>query len=208
MRRRPGSPSRAARSIAVAVLGLALCLVSCLAGCSGGDDDEQSGGGPSGSGSSRTEEPGIDTRVEVGAVVGKLGKGPAHDVAEDVADVVDRWLDAAYVGGDYPRSDFRDVFPGFTKDAATLASRQGGLMSNEEIGPKVDGVTATRRLVRVDVLAPKGKAAGATAHVDLVIKLTGDVDRTDQIRGRVVLARSDDGWQVFGFDIERGAGRG
>ncbi len=208
MRRRPGSPSRAARSIAVPVPGLALCLVLGLAGCSGGDDDEEPGAGPSNDGSSTTKEPGIATLVEVGAVVGKLGKGPAHDVAEDVADVVDTWLDAAYVGGDYPRSDFGDAFPGFTKGAATLASRQAGLMSNEGVGRKVEGVTATRRLVRVDLLAPNGKAAGATAHVNLVIKLTGDVDRTDQIRGRVVLTRSDNGWRVFGFDIERGEVRG
>ena len=69
----------------------------------------------------RPTTPGIDTRVEVGEVAGKLAKGPARDVAADVAEVVDRWLDAAYVGGDYPRSDFGDAFPGFTKGAATLA---------------------------------------------------------------------------------------
>ena len=141
--------------------------------------------------------PGIDTRVEVGEIVGKLAKGPARDVAADVAKVVDRWLDAAYVGGDYPRSDFGDAFPGFTKDAAALASRQPDLMSNKAVGEKVDEVTATRRVVRVDVLAPKGKVAAATAHVNLVIDLAGDKARTDQIRGRVVLTRSNGGWQVF-----------
>jgi hypothetical protein len=126
----------------------------------------------------------------------------------EVAEVVDRWLDAAYVAGDYPRSDFGDAFPGFTKGAAALAARQPTLMSNEAVGEDVDEVTATRRVVSVDLLAPKGKPAGATAHVNLVIELAGDKERTDQIRGRLVLTRSGSGWQVFGFDIERGEVRG
>lgn len=203
MRRMPGTPTRVALLVPPTVLGLVLGL----AGCSGDDDEEPDGDGERSSSGAPTD-PGIDTRVEVGEVAGKLGKRPAREVAADVAEVVDRWLDAAYVVGDYPRSKFGDAFPGFTKDAATLAARQPGLMSNQAVGDDVDGVTATRRVVRVDVLAPKGKAAGATAHVKLVIELTGKVERTDQIRGRVVLTPAKGGWQVFGFDIERGEVKG
>ncbi|WP_322936665.1 hypothetical protein [Nocardioides bizhenqiangii] len=203
MRRLPGTPTRAAILVAPTVLGLVLGV----AGCSGDDDDDPGGDGEQ-SASGAPAEPGIDTRVEVGEVVGSLGKVPARDVAADVAEVVDRWLDAAYVAGDYPRSKFGDAFPGFTKDAATLAGRQRGLMSNQAVGAKVEGVTVTRRVVRVDVLAPKGKPAGATAHVNLVIELAGEVERTDQIRGRVVLTPAKRGWQVFGFDIERSAVKG
>ena len=197
---------RTPAAVPILALILALILVLGLSGCSGSDDEEPDAK-TSEQGTAGTA-PGIDTRVEVGEVAGKLAKGPAREVAADVAKVVDRWLDAAYVGGDYPRSDFGDAFPGFTKGAATLASRQPDLMSNKAIGDDVDEVTATRRVVRVDVLAPKGKAAGATAHVNLVIDLVGDQERTDQIRGRVVLTRSQGGWQVFGFDIERGEVRG
>jgi len=178
-----------------------LSLVLGLAGCSGGDEDDPQG---EGSQTGATAERGTPSKVEVGRVAGRLGKGPAREVAAEVAKVVDRWLDAAYVAGDYPRSDFRNAFPGFTKDAARLAARQGALMSNERVGEDVDGVTATRRVIRVDLLAPKGKAAGATAHVNLVIELTGEVERTDQVRGRVVLTPSKNGWRVFGFDIARG----
>ena len=199
MRRSPGTPTRAALLVAPTVLGLVLGL----AGCSGDDDP---GGGEQESGA--PTEPGIATRVEVGEVVGRLGKGPAREVAADVAEVVDRWLDAAYVTGDYPRSKFGEAFPGFTRGAAALARRQRGVMSNEAVGDQVEGVTATRRVVRVDILAPKGKAAGATARVNLVIELTGDVERTDQIRGRVVLTPVNRGWQVFGFDIQRGKVKG
>ena len=202
MRRLPGTPTRAALLATPTVLALVLGL----AGCSGDDDDPGDDGGRSESGEGT--DPGIDTRVEVGEVAGRLGKGPAREVAADVAEVVDRWLDAAYVAGDYPRSKFGDAFPGFTEDAAALAARQRGLMSNEAVADEVDGVTATRRVVRVDVLAPKGRAAGATAHINLVIELTGEVERTDQIRGRVVLTPAKNGWQVFGFDIERGEVKG
>lgn len=187
------------------VAALVVGLVVALTGCSGDDKDEPGDGG-AGSGSSA--EPGIDTRVEVGEVAGKLPKKAARTVAADVSAVVDRWLDGAYVAGDYPRSDFGDAFRGFSKGAAALAARQPGLMSNKAIGDDVDGVTATRRVVRVDLLAPRGKPAGATAHINLVIEITGDVERTDQVRGRLVLTKGKGGWQVFGFDIERGEVKG
>src|SRR5688500_14956023 len=100
-----------------------------LAACSGGDDDEDP---PTVDGersaSSAPVEPEINTRVEVGAVVGNLPKKPARDVAADVAGVVDRWLDAAYVAGEYPRAKFGEAYPGFTQDAAKLAAGQPGLM--------------------------------------------------------------------------------
>lgn len=194
------------RRTPLGALVLALTLAVGLSSCSGDDDDGSGGTGPETGGSDTAS--GIETRVEVGAVAGKLPKGPARDVAADVARVVDGWLDAAYVDGDYPRSDFGDAFPGFTKDAAALASKQAGLMSNKTVGDQVDSVTATRRIVRVDLLAPKGKAAAATAHVNLVIEFTGDQERTDQVRGRVLLTRTKGDWKVFGFDIERGEVRG
>lgn len=197
MRRGPGSLLGRAATL------LAATLV--LGACTGGDEEEP---GPEKPDGSMSTVPGIETRVEVGEIAGALPKGPAREVAADVAEVVDGWLDAAYVGGDYPRSDFGRAFAGFTDDAARLATRQAALMSNAAVGKDVDEVTATRRVIRVDLLAPKGEPAGATAHVNLVIDLTGDVDRTDQVRGRVVLTPVKNGWRVFGFDIERGEVRG
>lgn len=201
MRRRRETPT-AARLLVAPVL---LSLLGGLAGCSGDDEDDPDDGGSSVGG---TPAEGVDTRVEVGEVAGRLAKGPARGLAEDVAAVVDRWLEAAYVGGEYPRTDFADAYPGFTKDAATLAARQRGVMSNAGVGDRVEDVTATRSVVRVDVLAPKGKPAGATAHVNLVIELTGGVERVDQVRGRVVLRKSEGQWRIFGFDVERGEVKG
>lgn len=204
MRRSAGSRRRVAVPAAALVLG----VVMGVTGCSGDDSGQPDDDGTSGASGAPTEHQGIDTRVEVGAVEGHLGKGPARDVAADVAKVVDRWLDAAYVGGDYPRTDFGDAYPGFTPDAAALAAKQKALTSNATVGGKVDEVTAVRRVVSVDLLAPKGKAAGATAHVNLVIKLSGDLTRTDQVRGRLALTPTKGGWRVFGFDIERGEVKG
>lgn len=201
MRRWPGSLTNPAALMTAAMLSLALILVGCS-----GEDDQEPAPGPSAEGSAGST--GIPSRVEVGEVVGKLGKRPARKAAAQVAHTVDRWLDAAYLAGDYPRSKFGDAFQGFTKDAAALARRQRGLMSNASIGGDVEEVTATRRVVRVDLLAPKGKPAGATARVNLVFDLVGKSERTEQVRGRLVLTPSKGGWQVFGFDIERGEVKG
>ncbi|WP_183095194.1 hypothetical protein [Nocardioides stalactiti] len=190
-------------------LVLALFMALGLAGCSGEDDTADTPEADATRSESFVgEAPGIRTRVEVGEIVGRLPKRPATAAAAEVAEVVDDWIDGAYVGGDYPRNSFGDAFAGFTDGASRLAADQSGLLSNAVVGEKVDTVTATRRVVRVDLLAPKGKLAGATAHVNLVFDLSGDVDRTDQVRGRLLLTHSRRGWQVFGFDIERGEVKG
>ena len=197
MRRSAGSRRR----VAVPTAALALGVVMTLTGCSGDDADQPDEKSSSATG---TEHRGIDTTVEVGDVVGRLGKGPSRDVVAKVAKVVDTWIDGAYVGGDFPRSRFADAFSGFTHDAAALAERQKSLMSNAAVGDKVDEVTAVRRVVRVDLLAPKGEAAGATAHVTLVMRLSGDVTRTEQVRGRLALTPTKGGWRIFAFDVDRG----
>lgn len=187
---------------AVGAVLVPLALV--LSGCSG-DDEPAEEAAPS---QEATAEDALATTVRVGEVTGRMGKDRARRTADAVADVVDGWLDRAYVAGDYPRDDFADAFRGFTGDAARLAERQGGLMSNAALGERVEGVTATRRVVEVDLLAPRGRPAGATAHVNLVLELVGEVERTEQVRGRLLLTPRGDGWRVFGFDVERGEVRG
>ncbi|UMG91965.1 hypothetical protein [Nocardioides sp. TF02-7] len=199
-----GRDVRRWRRPAGAALAVLVPLGLVLSGCSGDDQ-------PAGESAPSQEATAIETlatTVRVGEVTGRLGKDRARRTAEAVADVVDGWLDGAYVAGDYPRDDFADAFPGFTKGAARLAGKQRGLMSNAAVGDRVESVTPTRRVVRVDLLAPKGEPAGATAHVDLVFEVAGEVERTEQVRGRLLLTPKGDGWRVFGFDVERGEVRG
>jgi hypothetical protein len=182
-------------------LAVLIALVLGLAGCSGDDDEPDDEPG------STSESPAVETlptTAQVGKVTGRLGKAPARRLAADVAAVVDRWIDGAYVAGDYPRTSFGDAFRGFSKGAARLAAQQRGVMSNAAVGDRVETVTARKRIVRVDVLSPRGEPAGVTANVNLVIRLEGKVQRTDRIRGRLLLTPRGKSWQVFGFDIDRG----
>ena len=109
--------------------------------------------------------PPLETTASLGKVTGKLPQDKRSKVRQQVARAVDAWLDAAYVGGDYPRNDFDTAWPGFTTGAKVDAKADKALMSNQDIGAQIDAVEATTRKVTVDVLAVKGHAAGATARV-------------------------------------------
>lgn len=183
----------------VASGALALAL---LAGCTGDDG----GGGNGGDGGQAPVR--VETKSSVGQVAGKLGKGKRRKVLTEVTAVVDGWLDAAYVEGDYPRARFGDAFPGFTRGAAKLAAKDRKVMSNARIAERLDRIDVITRNVKVDILAPGGKPAGATARVVLVIDLAGEIDRRDRIHGRVLLTPAKGGWQVFGFDVRRNRVKG
>ena len=117
--------------------------------------------------------------------------------------VVDRWFEAAYLGGDYPRTQFADSWPGFTGGAQKLARQRKRLTSNYLLGDNIDGVTPVRKVVRVDVFSPDKRPAGATARFRLVYDTTGDIARRVKVNGRLVLTRANGRWKVFGFDIAR-----
>ena len=70
--------------------------------------------------------PPLETTATLGKVTGKLPKAKRSKVRKQVARAVDGWIDAAYVGGDYPRNDFATAWPGFTTGAKVDAEgRQG-----------------------------------------------------------------------------------
>jgi hypothetical protein len=167
------------------------------------------GGGDGGPGNQPGGKPGgqaapqVQTRVSVGRVTGELRKPSRKRLPKRIGGVVDGWLDAAYVGGDYPRTDFSGAWPGFTAGARTAARRDARLMSNSDIGGGIDAVTPVSRSVRVDVLAVKRKAVGVTAHVKLKFDTTGDPDTRVKVAGRLYLTKRDESWQVFGFDVTK-----
>jgi hypothetical protein len=178
----------------------ALALVAALGACSDEGSDSEDAARPAG-----TEEaaPGIPTTATIGKVSGRLERKSRARLRRQVTHAVDRWIDAAYVTGDYPRSDFGDAFQVFSKDAAALARRDKRLMSNAALGDRIDTVTATARKLWIDVLATQGRAVGVTGRFVLVLDLDGEVHRTDRIAGRLFLSQQR-GWQVFGYDVKRG----
>ena len=126
-------------------------------------------------------------------------------VLADVGTAVDTWIDGGFVGVSYPRDDFGTAFSAFTKSAAADARHQQRLMTNWDLRRNIDGVAVRKRKVTVDVLAPHGRPAGATARVALVFTTTGDTQRRVAVHGRLFLAPDVAGtWQIFGFDIAKG----
>lgn len=193
------------RAPAIAATLLSLTVVTTA--CSGGSDS--SGATPADGSSSATapDEPApLATTATIGKMTGKLPKAERSGVRRQVATAVDRWFDAAYVGGDWPRNDFADAWAGFTPGAAADAKGDKRLMSNQDIGAKISAVEATKRDVTVDVLAVKGHPAGATARFVLRFATSGDLQRKLVVRGRLFLTPGGDGWRIFGYDVTKGRG--
>ena len=188
-------------STATVLLALALAA----GGCSGGDSDDDASDTSSPPTAAPTAPPEVKIRARVATVAGELPRQRRKVVARDVGKVVDRWFEAAYLGGDYPRTSFRDAWPGFTAGARALAHRDRTLTSNVLLGKRIDGVRAVAKDVRVDVFSPKRRPAGATARFRLVFRTTGKAERRVLVNGRLVLTRVKGTWRVFGFDVKRSA---
>jgi hypothetical protein len=193
-------PRPASRRTSTAAVLLALALAS--GACSGGDDDDPASPAPD---SSTRPAPEVKLEAGVATVAGELPRRKRRAVARDVGAAVDRWFEAAYLGGGYPRTAVGDAWPGFTAGAVRLARRQRNLTSNALLSDRIDGVTAVRKLVRVDVLSPRRRPAGATARFRLVYDTSGDATRRVVVGGRLLLTRERGRWKVFGFDVNRSA---
>lgn len=206
---------RSSRSVILTASLLLALFVG--AACSGDDGGDGAGGG----GTSTEENPGGTTRAravaldaQLGVITGRINVQRRRAVLARVSTVVDRWFEAAYLAGEYPRTDFSRAFPGFTPGAVRLARKDAAILSNKAIGRRVDEVVAQRKSVRVDVLSPRGFARAATARVELVFTTEGDLRRRYVVHGRLMLTRHPSGlWKVFGYDVRRtdrpvgGAGR-
>lgn len=181
------------------------CLVLLVGGTAGCTDSAEPPSGDESSSAPPPPAPPLATTVTVGVVKGRMAEERAGRAARHVARVVDGWLDAAYVAGDYPRTSFADAFPGFSPGAAEQAARDERLMTNADIGARIESATAKVRRVTVDLLATRGAARGATARVKLVFVTEGQAARRVTVTGRLALTPTADGWQVFAYDIAKGS---
>lgn len=199
----PGSSRR--RRGASWMLALALASTVALSSCSGDDDPGSPAGSPAPSSASTHGVEKVATKATIHRVTGKLGHRQRRVLKKKVAHVVDRWLDAAYVDGKYPRGSFADAFPGFTPGAAADARHDRTLMSNAAIGRKVNGVEAHNRRLRIDVLAVRRRAVGVTARFVLDFDTTGRLARSERVKGLLYMTwHQHHGWKVFGYDVTRG----
>lgn len=201
-RSRSHGPARRAAGV---LLALATALAA--ASCSGddGDDGGNEESSQAGEGPDATAAPkGAKLKVRPGKVTGQLKKSRTRRVARDVGDVVDRWFRSAYLGGEYPRNDFSNAFGTFTRDLRRRARQDKRQLSNARFGKRIDDVVAVRRVVRVDLLSPKGKPAGATARINLAFDTSGKAERRVVVRGRVMLTKGGKGnWRIFAYDVSR-----
>lgn len=191
-----------------ALLSAALVLTVALgaSGCSGDDDGSPTSGDTTPPAQSTEDATSFDieTRTTIGKQIGALRRADQKRLEETITDVVQRWFNAAYVGGDYPRSDFHDAFPGFTPGARDRARTDRLLMSNKGIGKRIDDVTPTESRIWMDVLAVRQKAVGVTARFELKFETAGDYERRVRVGGRLMLSRQEGGWKIFGYDVARG----
>jgi hypothetical protein len=186
---------------ALAAASMLLCLSWGATACSddseGGDADSQAL--PSGDPSTFQ----IETTTTMGQVVGRLSKHDRKRLSASITPLVQRWFNAAYVGGDYPRSDFRDAFPGFTAGARLEARHDLELMSNDSIGMRISGVTPKASEIALDVLAVRKKAVAVTARFRLAFRTQGDLERRVGVRGRLLLTRAKPGWRIFAYHVAK-----
>lgn len=186
---------------ALVVASMLMCLSMAATACSddGGGGAESQPPLPSGEPSAFQ----IETTTKIGRVVGRLPKQTQRRVSRQVTPVVQRWFNAAYVGGDYPRKNFRDAFPGFTPGARAQARRDIRLMSNVDVGDRISGVTPKVSELWLDVLAVRKHAVAVTARFHLAFKTQGDLERRVGVHGRVLLTRAKPGWRIFAYHVAK-----
>lgn len=188
------------------VVALATLGVLAATGCSGDDAPE-----PSSEPSQTLGEPSgaptfaVEPVTTSGRIVGRMPRKDRRRVEQAISGRALRFVDAAYLGGDYPRGDFRKAYPGFTTGTAKVARRDRALLTNQLIGKRIDQVTPTGIGVKVDLLANNQHAVAATAHVKLAFRTTGKVTQRVRVQGRLLMTKRDGRWKIFAYDLSKGA---
>lgn len=148
----------------------------------------------------------IEPVVRTGEVVGRIARPDRARVVDAVAGVTVRYLRAAFLDGDYPRSGgFGEAFEVFTPGAAKVARTDLGLVTNADIGERVEDVSPASVDVSVDVLAVAGRASAATSHLTLAFRTTGGAEKRVRVQGRLSMTKEDGRWRVFAYDLTKGA---
>jgi len=188
--------------------GVLAAVLTLATACTGGKEPAAA---PSPSPSASTGTPAtiaaqpVPLVVKVVRVSGTLPKANRAALEHNVSSVVSSYLQHAYLGGSWPRTDFSDAFTAFTPGARTQARRDQDLLTNHQLGASTQAVTAKKTTAYLSVLAPHKVAAGVSANLTLLYL----ADRGDaqpalvHVVGRLSLARTDAGWRIIGYHLAR-----
>lgn len=196
-----------ARPLAAALCGLLLAGVG--AGCtsrSATPETRSQRSTATATSSATAAPPSAPLRVQVTHVAGRLSAQQRRAVAAGVRRSLASYVDGAFLGGHYPRSDFSAAFGVFTAGAAPAARRDQALLTNRPLGATTAAVRAVHRTAYLSVLSPGGHVSGVTAAVDLVFAVDRGREAARQVhlKGRMLLTRGPKGgWAVFGYDLSR-----
>jgi hypothetical protein len=204
LRGKPGPRSRVGTAAVLAGV-----LLAGGTACTGGSGSPAAA--PSAAASASTGTPATLTPrpapmvVRVTRVHGRLSKKDARALEHNVGAVVSSYLDDAYLGGSYPRSDFGNAFGTFTRGVQGQARQDRDLLTNHALGASTRSVTAKERTAYLSVLAPHKVAAGVSARVTLryVADRGGAAAKQVTVTGRLSLTRTSHGWKIFGYDLAR-----
>ena len=150
--------------------------------------------------------PPVPLSIRVTRVSGKLSAANASSLQSSVGATLDRYFDAAYLGGTYPRTDFSTALSLFPANLATQAKHDTVLLTNAALGGSTQSVTAKVKTAYLSVFAPHNKPAGVSARINLVyVDNRGDQPaREVTVSGRLMLTPTKSGsWRIFGYSISR-----
>jgi hypothetical protein len=183
-------------------------MTACTGGSSESSSPSPSPSASTGGSATLTARP-VPLKVLVTRVSGTLKKADRATLQRNIGPVIETYFDNAFLGGDYPRSDFGNAFASFSGGAARKASADRDLLTNRTLGASTESVTPKQQAAYLSVLAPNKVAAGVTARIQLrFVANRGDRPaRQVTLTGRLLLTRKKGGgWQIFGYDVARSVG--
>jgi hypothetical protein len=196
-------PARSARR--VAVLAVLLLVTGVLAGCVGHGGSTDRRAPEAGSSVAPATAP-LRVRAAVTRVAGRLHASARKRVAARARSLVTTYLHSAFLGAEGPPRG-TGAFPGFTPAARTMAQRDREVLTGAAYAG-ADRVVPRSARVKVNVVAPGGRAVGATAWVRLALAVTsGGHARSVDVAGRLLLTPTAHGWRIFGYDLSQSGRR-
>jgi hypothetical protein len=139
----------------------------------------------------------VTVKGRVTRVSGELTPAARDRLGTVLTQPVAAYVQRAFVADRAGKS--RDwAFASFTRAARRLAVRDAATLA----GPVADADEFAVESARAyfSVLAPHGRAVGATARVHLEVLADDQPVRLD---GRLLLTRTKAGWKIFGYDVAR-----